>query len=62
MNIVNFQSNTSKWSLVIHRVSSTSVTLWAGTLFTNMGKPKQARLIVKQGDTVIETIEITIYK
>ncbi len=58
MNIVNFQSNTSKWSLVIHRVSSTSVTLWAGTLFTNMGKPKQARLIVKQGDTVIETIEI----
>ena len=46
MNIVDFQSNTSLWSLVFHKVSQTSIQLWAGTLFGTLRKPKLARLIV----------------
>lgn len=53
MNIIDFPTNTSKWSLVFHKVTQTSVELWAGTLFGTLRKPKLARLIVRlDGDEV----------
>lgn len=46
MDIVDFPTNTSKWSLVFHKVSQTSVEIWAGTLFGTLRQPKLARIIV----------------
>jgi hypothetical protein len=46
MNIVDYPTNTSQWSLVIHKVSENTVELWAGTLFGTLRKPKKVCLIV----------------
>ena len=45
-DIINFPSNTTKWSWVFHKVSHTSVEFWSGTLFGTLRKPQLARLIV----------------
>ncbi|MFT5719377.1 MAG: hypothetical protein ACI9T7_003590 [Oleiphilaceae bacterium] len=47
MNIVDYPTNTSQWSLVIHKVTQDTVELWAGTLFGTLRKPKNVCLIVK---------------
>lgn len=60
MNIIDFPTNTSKWSLVFHKVSQTSVQLWAGTLFGTLRKPKLARLILRFNDTEINRQDITM--
>ncbi|WP_339719000.1 hypothetical protein [uncultured Paraglaciecola sp.] len=60
MNIVNFTTNTSQWSLVIHKVSQTSVELWAGTLFGTLRKPKLARLIVSLEGNEVRREDITL--
>lgn len=36
----------AKWSLVVHRVTQTSVEVWVGTLFPTMKKPQQARIVL----------------
>ena len=46
MNIVDYPTNTSQWSLVIHKVSQHSVELWAGTLFSTLRKPNNACLLI----------------
>ena len=60
MNIVDFPTNTSNWSLVFHKVSQTSVELWAGTLFGTLRKPRLARLIISLGDSEISRQDITL--
>ncbi|MEP1447288.1 MAG: hypothetical protein ABJK37_14385 [Paraglaciecola sp.] len=60
MHIVDFTTNTSKWSLVFHKVSQTSVLVWAGTLFGTLRKPKLARLIVSFGDIEINRQDISL--
>lgn len=37
-------TSTSQWSLVIHRVTATSVEVWVGTLFPTLKMPKAARV------------------
>jgi hypothetical protein len=37
-------TSTAQWSLVIHRVTSSSVEVWVGTLFPTLKKPKAARV------------------
>jgi len=59
MNIIDFPTNTSKWSLVFHKVSQTSVELWAGTLFGTLRKPKLARLIVSVDGNEVSRQDIT---
>lgn len=63
MNIIDekeFLTNTSKWSLVFHKVSQTSVELWAGTLFGTLRKPHLARLIVSLDGNEINRQDITL--
>ena len=60
MNIVDFTTNTSKWSLVFHKVSQTTVQLWAGTLFGTLRKPKLARLIVSLDGNEVSREDITL--
>ena len=37
-------TSTSQWTLVIHRVTDTSVEVWVGTLFPTLKKPQHARV------------------
>jgi hypothetical protein len=60
MNIVDFPTNTSKWSLVFHKVSQTSVEIWAGTLFGTLRKPRLARLIVSLYGNEVSRQDITL--
>ena len=63
MNIIDakdFPTNTSKWSLVFHKVSQTSVELWAGTLFGTLRKPQLARLIISLDGIEINRQDITL--
>jgi hypothetical protein len=59
MDIVNFTTNTSKWSLVFHKVSQNSIELWAGTLFGTLRKPKLGRLIVRLNGIEVSREQIT---
>ncbi len=43
-------ASTAQWSLVIHRVSETSVEIWVGTLFPNLKMPKRARVLLFEED------------
>ncbi len=45
----NKDTNTSQWSLVIHRVTSTSVEVWVGALFPTLKKPDIARVELTHG-------------
>ena len=38
------RTDTSKWTLAIHRVTETSVEIWVGTLFPTLKMPKKARV------------------
>lgn len=48
-------TKTSDWSLVIHRVSTTTVEVWVGTLHPNLKKPEKARIVLKNKDLSVET-------
>ena len=48
-------TSTAQWSLVIHRVSQTSVEVWVGTLFPALKKPKLARVRLFEGDRELES-------
>ena len=43
-------TSTGQWSLIIHRVSQTSVQVWAGTLFPALKMPERARVRLFQED------------
>lgn len=47
MSEAALNTNTSQWSLVIHRVTQTSVEIWVGTLFPFMKMPDHARVVVR---------------
>ncbi|VAW88298.1 hypothetical protein MNBD_GAMMA17-1378 [hydrothermal vent metagenome] len=55
----NKDTNTSQWSLVIHRVTSTSVEVWVGTLFPTLKKPDIARIELIHPDGSKQTRRIT---
>lgn len=42
----------NKWSLVIHEVTTTSVSIWFGTLFHDLRKPKETRITLVDADNV----------
>jgi hypothetical protein len=45
-------TDSSRWALALHRVTPTSVEVWAGTLFPSMALPQKARLrITDDGGT-----------
>jgi len=45
-------TDTSRWSLVVHRVTQTTAQVWVGTLFPDLQKPERARvrLIGRRGE------------
>lgn len=45
----NETTNTSQWSLVVHRVTSTSVEVWVGSLFPTLKKPDIAHVELTYG-------------
>jgi hypothetical protein len=48
-------TDTSKWSLVIHRVTETSVEVWVGTLFPTLTMPQRARVRLTSTDGPLRT-------
>jgi len=48
--VSNENTNTSQWSLVVHRVTSTSVEVWVGSLFSTLKKPDIARVELIHGN------------
>ncbi len=55
----NQATNTSQWSLVVHRVTSTTVEVWVGTLFPTLKKPDVARVELILPDGSKRTKRIT---
>ena len=51
-------TSTANWSLVIHRVTATSVEVWVGTLFRYMHKPELARVCLHRDGREEATREI----
>jgi len=43
-------TSAAKWSLVVHRVNTSKVEVWVGTLFPTMAKPDKARIILSTED------------
>ncbi|MBJ7537295.1 hypothetical protein [Marinomonas transparens] len=54
-----YQTDTSKWAIAVHRVTSTSVEIWVGSLYTTLIKPKMARVCLLVNGEVIQTKDIT---
>ena len=48
-------TSTAQWSLAIHRVSQTSVQVWAGTLFPALKMPERARVRLLRGGRVLRS-------
>jgi hypothetical protein len=42
--MIEHDTDTSKWAIAIHRVSTTTAEVWVGTLFPTMAMPKRARV------------------
>ncbi len=59
MQLVEFKSHTSYWSLVIHQVSQHSATIWFGTLFATLRQPKRCRLILTANGVEVQRIDLT---
>lgn len=58
-NSNELNTNTSQWSLVVHKVSSDSVQVWVGTLFPTLKKPNKARVQLNLPDGSKRTRNIT---
>lgn len=52
-------TDTSKWTLAIHRVTETSVEVWVGTLFPTMTMPQRARVKLMTPDGQVRTRNIS---
>ncbi len=46
----HYSTSTAQWSLVVHRVSQTSMEVWVGTLFPALKMPERARVRLFQGE------------
>ncbi|MDF1630418.1 MAG: hypothetical protein P1U78_11530 [Alcanivoracaceae bacterium] len=46
----SLNTNTSQWSLAIHRVTQSSAEIWVGTLFPFMKMPDHARVVIRDTD------------
>ena len=53
--MINHQTDTSKWSLAVHRVTSTTAEIWVGTLYPTMIKPVRARVRLEQSNGKVRT-------
>jgi len=53
-----FTTDTSQWTLAIHRVTDTTAEVWVGTLFPTLKMPDQARveLTAPNGEKQVQTI------
>ena len=56
---VTHPTSTAKWSLVVQRVTATSVEVWVGTLFRQLLKPELARVRLFRNDVEEDTCDIT---
>jgi len=56
--IQEYNTDTSKWTIAIHRVTSNSVEVWFGTLNTTLIKPKKARIQLFIDGHIIQTKSI----
>lgn len=54
------KTQSGEWTLIVHRVSQTTVELWAGTLFPTLDMPERARVRVidPDDDAPVEELEI----
>ena len=52
---VTCPTSTAQWSLVVHRVTRTSVEVWVGTLFPTLKMPDRARVRLLDGDREVRT-------
>jgi hypothetical protein len=52
-------TDTSRWTLAIHRVSPTSAEVWVGTLFPSMAMPERARIRLTDGAGKVRTSAIS---
>lgn len=57
-NYAGYQTNTSFWTLAIHRVSAHSAEIWVGTLFPTLKMPAVARIILRRQGKIVSTLEI----
>ncbi|GAB1260467.1 metallophosphoesterase family protein [Aurantivibrio plasticivorans] len=56
--MTEYTTDTSKWSISIHRVSSSTAEVWVGSLFPTLIKPKKARVQLLENGSVIKTRNI----
>ncbi|MBC3767366.1 hypothetical protein [Neptunicella marina] len=60
MSQLNLNTNTSKWQLVIHKVSATTAQVWVGSLFDDLNKPDIARVLLKHQTQEIRQYDINM--
>ena len=48
-------TSTAQWSLVVHRVTATSVQVWVGTLFSTLKMPERARVLLYRDGGKVRT-------
>jgi hypothetical protein len=53
--VVDHSTDTSKWAIAVHRVTTSTVEVWAGTLFTTLIKPKSARIHLLENGKIVQT-------
>jgi hypothetical protein len=50
-----YNTDTSKWAIAVHRVTTTSAEVWVGTLFSTLIKPKSARIHLIANGEIVQT-------
>jgi hypothetical protein len=58
MSKKEYETNTSQWSLIVQRVTASSVDIWVGTLFPTLKMPEHARVQLVFPDGKIQTRQI----
>lgn len=58
MTLADYPTKTGQWTLSIHRVTSSAVEIWAGTLFPTLKMPDVARVELEAPDGSLITREI----
>ncbi|MCL6417766.1 hypothetical protein MIB92_19060 [Aestuariirhabdus sp. Z084] len=53
--MTTYATDTSRWSMAIHRVSTDSAEIWVGTLFPTLIMPRRARVRLFEGDNLVRT-------
>ena len=52
---VNYDTDTSKWAIAVHRVGTTTAEVWVGTLYPTMKMPLRARVRLESPDGRVRT-------